>query len=76
MLQDIQTWKQDTKAFEEAIYISVLGVAQWIHSHPKAEPQKQRGLALYTLASRLQKQEARTYMVVWISIVYFILSVV
>jgi hypothetical protein len=24
-------------------------------SHPKAEPRKQRGLAFYTLASRLQK---------------------
>jgi hypothetical protein len=45
-------------------------------SHPKAEPQEQRGFALYTFASRLQMEEARfnPYMVVFISIGYFTLS--
>jgi hypothetical protein len=31
MLQDIQAGKQDTKDFQEAIFISVPAVAQWIH---------------------------------------------
>jgi hypothetical protein len=41
---------------------------------PKAEPQEQRGLTLYTLASRLQKQKAKlnSYMVVCDFIDYFI----
>jgi hypothetical protein len=45
-------------------------------SHPKAEPQEQKGLALYTLASRLQKQETKfnPYMVLCISIGYLTLS--
>jgi hypothetical protein len=49
-------------------------VAQQI---PKGWVQEQRGLALYTLGSRLQKQEAKfnPYMVVSISIGYFTLSV-
>jgi hypothetical protein len=40
---------------------------------PKTEPQEQRGLPLYTLASRLQKQKARfhPYMVACNSIGYF-----
>jgi predicted Zn-dependent peptidase len=45
-------------------------------SHPKAELREQRGLALYTLASRLQKQEAKfnPYMVTCNFTGYFILS--
>jgi hypothetical protein len=31
-LQDIQTGKQDTKAFQEEIFISVLAAAQQIHT--------------------------------------------
>jgi hypothetical protein len=31
MLRNIQTGKRDTKAFQEAIFISVLAVAQQIH---------------------------------------------
>jgi hypothetical protein len=48
-----------------------------VDSCPKAEPQEQRGLTLYTVASRLQKQEARysLYMVVCSSIGYFAPSV-
>jgi hypothetical protein len=44
-------------------------------SCPKAEPREQRGLTLYTLASRLQKQKARSnpYMVVFNFIGYFTL---
>jgi hypothetical protein len=30
-----------------------------VDSCPKAEPREQRGLTLYTLASRLQKQKAK-----------------
>jgi hypothetical protein len=44
-------------------------------SCPKAEPREQRGLTLYTLANRLQKQKARSnpYMVIFNFIGYFIL---
>jgi hypothetical protein len=31
MLQNIQAGKWDTKAFQEAIFTSVLAAAQWIH---------------------------------------------
>jgi hypothetical protein len=43
--------------------------------YPKAEPREQRGLTLYTLASRLQRQKARSnpYMVIFNSIDYFTL---
>jgi hypothetical protein len=46
-----------------------------VDSCPKAEPREQRGLTLYTLASRLQKQKARSnpYMVIFNFIGYFIL---
>jgi hypothetical protein len=42
---------------------------------PEAEPQEQSGLTLYTLASWLQKQKARSnlYMVIFTFIGYFIL---
>jgi hypothetical protein len=52
LLQESGTETQDTKAFWEAMFISLPAA----DSHPKAEPQEQRGLTLYTLASRLQKQ--------------------
>jgi hypothetical protein len=44
-------------------------------SCPKAEPREQRGLTLYTLASRLQKQKARSnpYMAIFNFIGYFTL---
>jgi hypothetical protein len=44
-----------------------------VDSCPKAEPREQRGLTLYTLASRLQKQKARSnpYMVIFNFIGYF-----
>jgi hypothetical protein len=46
-----------------------------VDSYSKAEPQEQRSLTLYTLASRLQKQKARSnpYMVIFNFIDYFIL---
>jgi hypothetical protein len=46
-----------------------------VDSCPKAEPPEQRHLTLYTLASRLQKQKARSnpYMVIFNFIGYFIL---
>jgi hypothetical protein len=52
-LLDIQVGKWDTKAFQEAIFISGS-----VDSHPKAEPQN-KGVSLYTLVSRLQKEKAR-----------------
>jgi hypothetical protein len=47
-----------------------------VDSHLKAEPCEQRGLALHTLACRLQKREAKfnPYMVACNFIGYFILS--
>jgi hypothetical protein len=74
LLQDIQAGKQDTKASEEAIFFSVLAAAPQIPIQRLSR--EQRGLALYTLASRLQKQEAKfnPYMVACISIGYFTLS--
>jgi hypothetical protein len=46
-----------------------------VDSCPKAESREPRGLTLYTLASRLQKQKARsnTYIVIFNSIGYFTL---
>jgi hypothetical protein len=46
-----------------------------VDSCPKAEPQEQRGLTRYTLASGLQKQKARSnpYMVIFNFIGYFTL---
>jgi hypothetical protein len=46
-----------------------------VDSCPKAEPWEQRGLTLYTLASRLQKQKARSnpYIVIFNFIGYFTL---
>jgi hypothetical protein len=46
-----------------------------VDSCPKAEPREQRGLTLYTLASRLQNQKAKSnpYMVIFNFIGYFIL---
>jgi hypothetical protein len=46
-----------------------------VDSCPKAEPRQQRGLTLYTLASRLQKQKARSNpcMVIFNFIGYFTL---
>jgi hypothetical protein len=31
MLQESHTETQDTKAFQQAVFISLLAVAQWIH---------------------------------------------
>jgi hypothetical protein len=75
LLRDIQAGKWGTKAFQEGIFISVLAAGS-VYSHPKAEPQEQKGFALYTLASRLQKKEAKfnPYMIVCISVGYFTLS--
>jgi hypothetical protein len=44
-------------------------------SCPKAEPREQRGLTLYTLASRVQKRTAGSnpYMVIFNSLGYFTL---
>jgi hypothetical protein len=55
----------------------MLAQTQQTHSCPKAEPGEQRGFTLYTLASRLQKQKARSnpYMVVFNFTGYFILVV-
>jgi hypothetical protein len=52
-------------------YCASIGPA---YSCPKAEPQKQRGLTLYTLASRLQKQKAKlsSHVAVYDFIGYFI----
>jgi hypothetical protein len=49
--------------------------ADSVDSCPKAKPQEQRGLTLYTLVSRLQKQKAKSnpYMVIFNFIGYFIL---
>jgi hypothetical protein len=46
-----------------------------VDSCPKAEPREQRGLPLYTLASRLQKQKPKSnpYMVIFNFIGYFAL---
>jgi hypothetical protein len=75
LLWDIQARNQNTKAFQEAIFISASSCS--VDSHPEPEPREQRGFALYTYASRLQKQEAgfNLYMVVCISIGYFTLNV-
>jgi hypothetical protein len=48
LLRDIQAGRQDTKAFQEAIFISIPAVAQ--RTHPKAEP-------LIYILGRLQKHE-------------------
>jgi hypothetical protein len=50
MLRDIQAGKLDTKAFQEAIFISVPAAAQRIHI---------QRLSLYTILGRLQKQETK-----------------
>jgi hypothetical protein len=57
LLWDSQTETQDTKAVQQEAMFYCAGTDS-ADSCPKAEPQEQRGLALYILASRLQNQEA------------------
>jgi hypothetical protein len=72
MLQDSWTDTWDTEAVQQEATFYCAGTDS-MDLTPKAEPQEQRGLPLYTLASRLQKQEARfnPYMVAYNSIGYF-----
>jgi hypothetical protein len=58
MSWDSQTQTQDTKAVQQETMLHCAGTAS-VDSSPKAEPQEQRDLTLYTLTSRLQKQKAR-----------------
>jgi hypothetical protein len=64
-----RTGKQDTKAVQQEAMFYCAST----DSCPKAESQEQKGLTLYTLASRLQKWEARfnPYMVVCSSVGHF-----
>jgi hypothetical protein len=58
MLQESQVETWDTKAFQEAVFISVLAAAQLIHIQ-RLSPKNKGVSLLYMLASRLQKQKAR-----------------
>jgi hypothetical protein len=71
LLWKSQTETRDTKAFQEVIFTGVPAAAQQIHIQ-RLSPEN-RGLTLYTLASRLQKQKARfnPFMVPCNSIGYF-----
>jgi hypothetical protein len=68
LLQESQIEIQGTEAFSR----KVCADTDPVDSCPKAEPQEERHLTLYTLASRLQKQKARSnpYMVIFNSIGY------
>jgi hypothetical protein len=68
--RDAKSWQQGGESTISESLINVMGILNRnmghqgfsvsnIYSHRKAEPQEQRGLTLYTLASRLQKQKAR-----------------
>jgi hypothetical protein len=72
VLRESQTEAGDTEAIHQEAKFYCAGTDSADLS-PKTEPQEQRGLTLYTLASRLQKQEARfsPYMVACNSIGYF-----
>jgi hypothetical protein len=74
ILWETQTETRDTEANQQEamFYCASTDSAD---SCPKVELQEQRGLTLYTLARRLQKQKARfiPYMVTCNSIEYFIL---
>jgi hypothetical protein len=52
MLWDSQTETWDTEAIQEEAMFYYASTDS-VELSPKAEPQKQRGLTLYTLASRL-----------------------
>jgi hypothetical protein len=76
MLQESQAETRDTEAvYQKAIFYCAS--TDSADSCPKAEPQEQRGLTLYTLASRLQKQKEKfnPHMAACDFIGYFIPSV-
>jgi hypothetical protein len=76
VLRESQAELQDTEAVQQEGTFYCAGTDS-ADSCPKAKPQEQRGLPLYTLASRLQEQKAKLnpHMAACDFIGYFIFTV-
>jgi hypothetical protein len=69
VLRDIQAAKRDTRAFQEAMFIGMLAVTQWIHIQ-SLSPENKEALPYVPL----QADYRNPYMVTCNFISYFILS--
>jgi hypothetical protein len=71
LLQDIQAGKQDSKAFQDAMFISILATAQWIHIQRLSPKNKGAFLYIPLQAGYRSKKQFNPYMVICNFIGYF-----